>query len=159
MTDTQAVPAAATPAAPLIGRILDGDGHMYMHVDMLRQVGFEMSEAANGEMGLEQAQALQPDLILMDIRMPGMDGLETTRRLRALPALKNVPVVALSASASGSDREQTLMAGMNAFLPKPIDNGSLLEHIATLLQTDAAPSMTLSTMSSMAAGVPTTVRV
>ena len=105
-------------------------------VDMLSQIGFEMSEAANGEMGLEQAQALQPDLILMDIVMPGMDGLETTRRLRALPALKNVPVVALSASASSSDQEQSLMAGVNAFLPKPVDYGSLLAHIAKLLQLD-----------------------
>lgn len=102
-------------------------------VDMLNRLGFTMSEAVSGLDGLEKAQSLQPDLILMDLVMPGMDGLETTRRLRALPALKDVPVIAISASASYGDQGNSLMAGVNAFLPKPINYGNLVAQIAALL--------------------------
>jgi PAS domain S-box-containing protein len=111
-------------------------------VDMLGQIGFQMAEAASGGEGLEQAQALRPDLILMDIVMPGMGGLEAARRLRQLPAQKEVPIIAVSASTSGGDQESSLAAGMNAFQPKPIDFGLLLAQIASLLQlswTYAAP--------------------
>ena len=111
-------------------------------VDMLGQIGFQMVEAASGGEGLDKAQALRPDLILMDIVMPQMGGLEAARRLRQLPALKQVPIIAISASTSGGDRESSLAAGMNAFQPKPIDFGMLLTQIASLLQLDwtyAAP--------------------
>jgi CheY-like chemotaxis protein len=102
--------------------------------DMLGQIGFEMVEAQNGCEGLEKAQTLRPDLILMDIVMPEMGGLEATRRLRQLPAQKDVPIIAISASASGGDKESSLAAGMNAFQPKPIDFGILLTQIASLLK-------------------------
>jgi signal transduction histidine kinase/DNA-binding NarL/FixJ family response regulator len=102
-------------------------------VDMLGQLGFEMSEAASGEECLEKAQTMLPDLILMDLVMPGMDGLETTRCLRRLPTLRKVPVIVLSASASGSDEESILHAGANVFLPKPVGFDSLLAQIAGLL--------------------------
>ena len=69
-------------------------------VEMLGPLGFEMVEAVNGREGLKKAQALRPDLILMDIVMPEMDGLEATRRLRRLRALKDVPIIAVSASVS-----------------------------------------------------------
>ncbi|MFJ1260000.1 ATP-binding protein [Cupriavidus sp. CuC1] len=111
-------------------------------VDMLGQIGFEMVEAENGCEGLEKAQTLRPDLILMDIVMPEMGGLEATRRLRQLPAQKDVPIIAISASASGGDKESSLAAGMSAFQPKPIDFGMLLAQIASLLKlswTYAAP--------------------
>jgi CheY-like chemotaxis protein len=102
-------------------------------VDMLGPLGFEMIEAGSGREGLEKAQVLQPDLILMDIVMPEMDGLETTRRLRRQPALKEVPIIAVSASASGRTQEDSVAAGMNAFLPKPIFLDALLTRIASLL--------------------------
>ena len=105
-------------------------------VDMLGQIGFQMVEAASGGEGLEQAQALRPDLILMDIVMPEMGGLEAARRLRQLPAQKEVPIIAVSASTSGGDQESSLAAGMNAFQPKPIDFGLLLAQIASLLKLD-----------------------
>ena len=104
--------------------------------DMLTPLGFEVVEAANGREGLEMAQRLRPDLILMDIVMPEMDGLEATRRLRELPAFKDVPIIAMSASVSASDSEKFLAAGMNAFSPKPIDVDRLLGQIATVLQLD-----------------------
>jgi|GEM_PF-2237421 len=105
-------------------------------VGMLDQLGFEMIEAANGADGLKKAQALRPDLILMDLVMPGMDGLEATRRLRALPDFNDVPIIVVSASASADDRQQSLQAGANAFLPKPIEYEHLLAQIASLLRLD-----------------------
>ena len=103
---------------------------------MLGPLGFEVSEATNGMEGLDKAQALRPDLILMDLVMPGMDGLEATRRLRMLPALQNVPIIAISASASIADQEKSMAAGTNAFLAKPVDFDSLLSHVANLLGLD-----------------------
>ncbi len=102
-------------------------------IDMLGELGFEMSEAKSGEDGLEQAQSLRPDLILMDLVMPGMDGLEATRCLRALPTLKDVPIIAISAGASSDDQEKSLRAGADAFLSKPVDYASLLAKVAKLL--------------------------
>ena len=112
----------------------DVAGNRAVAIDMLRPLGFVMAEAANGREGLEKAQALQPDLVLMDIVMPEMDGLETTRRLRQWPALKEVPVIAISASASGGDEASSLAAGANAFLPKPISLARLLAQIGSLLK-------------------------
>lgn len=103
-------------------------------IDMLGQLGFEMIEAVNGLDGLEKAQALRPELILMDIVMPEMDGLEATRRLRQLPDWKDVPIIVISASTSATDEENSLTAGANAALPKPIDFSRLLAQIATLLK-------------------------
>ena len=105
-------------------------------VDMLNQFGFEMIEAASGEEGLEKAQALRPDLILMDLVMPGMNGLEAMRHLRALPAFKDVPIIALSASASDADQKNSLLSGANAFVAKPVERGLLLAQIAHLLHLD-----------------------
>ena len=103
-------------------------------VDMLGRLGFQMAQASDGRDAFEKASTLKPDLILMDIVMPVMDGLEATRRLRQLPGLEELPIIAISASASDQDRERYLAAGLNAFLPKPIDYDSLLVQIALLLK-------------------------
>ena len=102
-------------------------------VDMLSQLGFDMAEAGNGLEALEKIRSLRPALVLMDIVMPGMDGLETTRRLRQMPEFGDLPVVAVSAGASGADAAQSLAAGANAFLTKPIDFNGLLSKVAALL--------------------------
>ena len=103
-------------------------------IDMLRPLGFTIVEAVNGYEGLEKARVLQPDLILMDIVMPEMGGLEAMRRLRQGPAGKEVPVIAISASASGDNQASSLAAGANAFLPKPVDLEQLLTQIGALLK-------------------------
>jgi CheY-like chemotaxis protein len=103
-------------------------------VDVLTARGFHTAEADNGESALQQAKALRPDLILMDSVMPVMDGLEATRRLRQLDDLKDVPVIAISASASAVDEQASLAGGANAFLAKPIQLDKLLRAIGTLLQ-------------------------
>ena len=107
-----------------------------MLVDMLEQLGFEISVAANGVEGLEKAQALQPDLILIDVVMPVMSGIEVVRHLRRIPGMEKLPVIAISASVSDSDETGCLDAGMNVFLAKPIEMELLLQHISALLSLD-----------------------
>ncbi len=103
-------------------------------IDLLTPLGFEVAQAANGREGLETAQSFGPDLMLIDIVMPEMDGLAAVRCLRQQEAFREVPIVAVSAGVSASDSEQCLEAGMNAFLPKPLDGDKLLEQIAMLLR-------------------------
>jgi len=118
----------------------DVAGNRSTMVDFLQPLGFEVFEAENGQVGLERAQALQPDLILMDNVMPVMDGLETTRRLRQAPPLRGVPVIAISASASAADQQASLAGGANAFLSKPVHLDQLLAQIGGLLQLHWIPS-------------------
>ncbi len=102
-------------------------------IQLLTPLGFTVEEACSGQEGLTKAKQLHPDLILTDLVMPGWDGFETTRQLRALPALKQVPIIAVSASVFESFQQQSLATGCNAFLPKPIRLESLLELLQTLL--------------------------
>lgn len=98
-------------------------------VNLLEPIGFDVLEAVDGEDGLNQAQAFQPDVILMDLVMPNLDGFETTRRLRAIPALKDIIVIAISASVFEFDQQQSLKVGCNNFLPKPIREDDLLQML------------------------------
>jgi signal transduction histidine kinase/DNA-binding NarL/FixJ family response regulator len=102
-------------------------------MDLLGPLGFELLEAENGEVALRLAKSTVPDLILMDMVMPVLDGLETTRRARALPALQAVPILMVSASATAEDQVDALAAGANAFITKPIDQQELLQEIGLLL--------------------------
>ncbi|RZF26525.1 response regulator [Paraburkholderia sp. UYCP14C] len=105
-------------------------------VDMLAPLGFDMAEAGSGSEALEKIGSLHPALVLMDVVMPGMDGLEATRCLRRMPEFQDLPIVAVSARASGTDAAQSLAAGANAFLAKPIDFGRLLSHVSALLDVE-----------------------
>ncbi|HLZ97463.1 MAG TPA: ATP-binding protein [Steroidobacteraceae bacterium] len=104
--------------------------------DMLEPLGFEISEAEDGWETLEKVRSQRPDLILMDVFMPKMDGLETIRRLRERPDGADLRVITVSASASGSDEQSALEAGANAFLSKPIDVHILFAQIGRLLGID-----------------------
>jgi CheY-like chemotaxis protein len=99
------------------------------------EIQFHVVEAWSAEMALEKLQALHPDLILMDIQLPGMDGLTLTRRLKKDPDRADIPVVALSAHATLRDREQALAAGCVDYITKPItdDPFTFLERIARAL--------------------------
>jgi signal transduction histidine kinase/DNA-binding NarL/FixJ family response regulator len=99
----------------------------------LAPLGFEVHEADGAEAALAQALAMPFDLVLMDVVMPGVDGLEATRRLRREPALRAIPVIALSASASAADERDSLACGADAFLPKPVVLDALLAEIGRLL--------------------------
>jgi signal transduction histidine kinase/DNA-binding response OmpR family regulator len=98
--------------------------------DTLGQLGLEVSEARNGAEALSAAQADRPDLILMDLRMPVMDGFEATRKIRAIASLKTVPIVAVSASATQEVRDESLAAGADDFLAKPVLYEELVETLA-----------------------------
>lgn len=82
---------------------------------------FEIMEADNAIRGIQLAEQNPPDLILMDLSMPEMDGLTATKRIRGISALDNVPIVALTANAMQGDREKTLNAGCDGYISKPID--------------------------------------
>ncbi|CAG1018375.1 partial two-component system, sensor histidine kinase and response regulator, partial [Burkholderiaceae bacterium] len=101
--------------------------------ELLGGLGFDVEEAGDGLQALELARSRAPHLVLMDIVMPVLDGLSAIRRMRELPSLQNVPVIATSASASTDDRKTSLAAGANAFLPKPIEHDGLLREIGRLL--------------------------
>jgi signal transduction histidine kinase/DNA-binding NarL/FixJ family response regulator len=97
--------------------------------DLLGGLDFAVSEAANGEIAMQQTKTALPDLILMDMVMPVMDGVETTRQLRAKTSTKTIPILILSASSLYEEEETVLQAGANAFLTKPIDERELLIEI------------------------------
>ncbi len=96
---------------------------------LLGRLGFEIAEAQNGQECLCKAVQFLPDVILMDLRMPVMDGLETARRLRQLPELKDVVLIALSASVFEATQQESILAGCNDFLPKPIEANHFLEQL------------------------------
>ena len=89
--------------------------------------------AKNGMDGIAQPEKIHPDLILMDVQMPGMDELETTQRLRSAEAFKHTPIIALTALAMPNDRERCLAAGMDEYLTKPVNLKAMLKIIQTFL--------------------------
>jgi CheY-like chemotaxis protein len=101
--------------------------------DLFFSLGFEVEDAVNGEQGLARAVVTAPDLVVMDVAMPVMDGVEATRRLRAVPRLAAVPVLAVTASPSPAERDRMMAAGADAFLQKPIDPSALLNEVQRLL--------------------------
>jgi CheY-like chemotaxis protein len=95
---------------------------------LLKQ-GFEMVLAVDGEQAVDLARSEAPDLILMDISLPGLDGWEATRLLKTMPETRSIPIIALTAHAMAGDREKSLAAGCNDYDTKPIDFRRLLEKI------------------------------
>jgi signal transduction histidine kinase/CheY-like chemotaxis protein len=104
-----------------------------MMLDLLQEAGFIVAAATNGLECLVLLDSFRPDLILMDVMMPVMDGNETTRRIRQMPGWANIPIVAVTASAGAEDEHKSTDAGADAFLAKPIDHDLLLRTIGKLL--------------------------
>jgi PAS domain S-box-containing protein len=115
--------------------VVDDVAHSRMMLmDFLTTLGFDVVAATNGQEAIDQAQRTRPDLILMDIMMPVMDGLEATRRVRRVPGLAHTPILIASASATAGDESRSLAAGANAFLAKPIEEGTLLKMLGEYLR-------------------------
>lgn len=103
----------------------------------LARRGYEVAVAVDGAQGIEMARSLTPDVILMDIGLPGIDGLEATRRLKAEPGTSAIPIVALTANAMAGDQEEALAAGCDEYDTKPVDITRLVGKIQALLGGDA----------------------
>ncbi len=99
----------------------------------LERKGFEILIAVDGAQGIQMAQTEAPDLILMDMSLPLLDGWEATRQLKSLPETQNIPVIALTAHAMAGDREKCLASGCDDYDTKPIELARLLTKIQTLL--------------------------
>ncbi len=116
----------------MIVRILvveDQEDNRKIMNDLLSSAGYEVIEAVTGEEALRVVEAERPDLILMDIQLPGLDGLEATRRIKANPALRHIPVIAVTSYALSGDEAEALKAGCGAYLSKPISPRALLAKV------------------------------
>jgi len=111
----------------------DTEDNIYMLHRRLVRAGFTVVIAKDGAQGVAAAGAEHPDLILMDLGMPVVDGWEATRRIKAAPATKHIPVIALTANAMTGDREKALAAGCDDFDTKPVEMVRLLGKIQALL--------------------------
>jgi CheY-like chemotaxis protein len=111
----------------------DNAMNMELAVDLLQAAGYVVLSATEAEQGIEVARATKPDLILMDISLPGMDGLVATQRLKSDPTTREIPVVALTAHAMKGDEEKALAAGCAGYLTKPIDTRTFGQAIGRYL--------------------------
>jgi two-component system cell cycle response regulator DivK len=101
--------------------------------DLLSANGYELLEAISGEEGLAFAERERPDLILTDIQLPGLDGYEVTRRIKANPALRRIPVIAVTSYALSGDEQKAAAAGCDGYVTKPFSPRALLAKIRELL--------------------------
>lgn len=100
---------------------------------LLQRAGHDVLTATDGEAGLAQAREGRPDMVLMDVQMPGLDGLQATRQLKADPATAHIKVIALTALAMKGDAERILEAGCDAYLAKPFQYAELVAVVDRLL--------------------------
>ena len=100
---------------------------------LLRSQGYQVRAATNAQEAFDTIKAERPDLILMDVQLPGMDGLEATRKLKAEPTTRDIPVVAVTSYAMKGDREKALAAGCSGYITKPIDKDTFVREVATVL--------------------------
>ena len=101
--------------------------------DLLGNAGYELTEAENGEEAIAAVAKRRPDLILMDIQLPVMDGYEATRRIRTNPDLRSVPIIAVTSYALAGDEDKALAAGCNGYVTKPYSPRDLLAKVRTYL--------------------------
>ena len=117
----------------LVLLVEDNEKNMKLARDILRFKGYRVTEATTGEDAVASAASEPPDLVLMDIQLPGIDGIEAFRRIRSDPKTAKVPVVALTASVMAGDRERFDKAGFDGFIAKPIDVKQFPDQVASYL--------------------------
>jgi CheY-like chemotaxis protein len=113
--------------------IEDNDDNRIIYATYLTHSGFHVIEAADGERGIALARAEQPDVVLMDVSIPLIDGWEATRRLKADPVTAHIPVIALTAHALPSDRARAFEVGSDDYLPKPVEPRAVAEAVERIL--------------------------
>jgi two-component system cell cycle response regulator DivK len=110
----------------------DNEKNMYLISFIIGKMGHRVVQAKTGEEGVELAVSERPDLILMDIQLPGIDGLETTKRIREA-GICNIPIIAITSFAMSGDRKRLLAAGCNGYIEKPIDPEKIMGEINVYL--------------------------
>lgn len=113
--------------------IEDNPANMELVSYILGKFGYEVDAAMDGESGVRLAQACAPGLVICDLQLPGIDGFEVVRRLKAMPQLRQVPVLAVTAYAMVGDRERVLAAGFDGYIAKPIDPQYFVQQITSVL--------------------------
>ena len=122
----------------LILIVEDNEKNLKLVRDVLQVKGYETLEAGTAEEGLKIARERKPALILMDIQLPGMSGIEALKALRAAPATAAIPVVAITASVMQQDRQQIISAGFNGFIEKPINLRVFLDTVQKTMKAGTA---------------------
>ena len=115
----------------------DNELNMKLVRDLLKIAKYQVLEAMDAESGIEQIRSQRPDLVLMDIQLPGMDGLFATKIVKEDPSLKDIPIVALTSYAMQGDEEKALEAGCRGYISKPIDTRKFLENVSKYLKVDS----------------------
>lgn len=113
--------------------IEDNESNIYLISFILKKHGYGVIEAKSGEEGISLANSARPDLIIMDIQLPGIDGLETTRRIRQSEADEKIPIVALTSYALIGDRDKAIEAGCTGYIEKPINPETFIIEIERYL--------------------------
>jgi CheY-like chemotaxis protein len=119
------------------GRILvveDNHDNMTLIADVIQTLGYDVIQAMDGQKGIEAAVAHKPDLILMDLSLPIMDGWTATRHIKSDPEIQHIPVIALTAHAMVGDRERALAAGCDDYVTKPINLGDLAVKLTKFIE-------------------------
>lgn len=109
--------------------IEDNEQNMYLVTFLLEKHGYTVLSATDGQEGIDKAAAEKPDLILMDIQLPRMDGHTVARHLRSNPELSAIPIVAVTSYAMAGDREKALAAGCNGYIEKPINPDTFIQQV------------------------------
>ncbi len=113
--------------------IEDNEQNLYLVTFLLENAGYEIIPARTGPEGIEVAGRNPPDLILLDIQLPGMDGYTVAAELRKLPDLAQAPIVAVTSYAMAGDKQQALQAGCTGYIEKPINPDAFVDQVATFL--------------------------
>jgi CheY-like chemotaxis protein len=119
---------------PLVLLVEDNEANQLLARSVLEREGYRVEVAGAADEAMEKLVERLPNLILMDVQLPGRDGLSLTRELKADPTTKNIPVIALTAHAMTGDREQTIAAGCLGYIAKPIDTRTFGKQIREILQ-------------------------
>ena len=119
---------------PLALIVEDNPDNLLLTQAVLRRAGYRTEEARSAEQAEEQLRSCRPDLILMDIQLPGQDGLSLTRQLRSDPRLSGIPIIALSAHAMQGSEAAATAAGCDGYISKPIDTRAFASHVAAALE-------------------------
>lgn len=114
--------------------IEDDDNNRLLVQRIMLAEGFEIVTVSNAPQGIELAREMIPDIILVDINMPGMDGFMATSQIREIPQLNHVPIIAVTANVMKGDMEETLAAGCDGYIPKPIDVDSFPTEVLAYLR-------------------------